>query len=225
MSKSRKKGDESIVNVTEVYSKTEKYVDKNRNALLVVAGILVALFIGYFAYTRLYLKPKNQEGMNLIWKAEYWFQIDSLNKALVGNESYYGFTHVADEYSSTKAGELASYYAGIIYLKKGEYQRAIAYLKEADLDDVLVGAMALGSIGDAYVELGNYEKALTYYNDAIEHSKNLLTTPLYLKKAGLIYEDKGDFDKALENYKTIKKNFPKSNQARSIDSYIARVGG
>lgn len=225
MSKSRKKGDESIVNVTEVYSKTEKYVDKNRNALLVVAGILVALFIGYFAYTRLYLKPKNQEGMNLIWKAEYWFQIDSLNKALVGNESYYGFTHVADEYSSTKAGELASYYAGIIYLKKGEYQRAIAYLKEADLDDVLVGAMALGSIGDAYVELGNYEKALTYYNDAIEHSKNLLTTPLYLKKAGLIYEDKGDFDKALENYQTIKKNFPKSNQARSIDSYIARVGG
>ncbi len=225
MSKTIKKGDDSKVNVAEAYSKTEKYVDENRNTLFIIAGILVVLFAGYFAVTRLYLEPRNKEGMDLLWKAEYWLQIDSLDKALTGNESYYGFEYVADEYSSTKAGNLASYYAGVIYLKKGDFQAAIDNLQNADLDDEIVGSMAEGSLGDAYVELGNFDKALSYYNDAASHSKNMLTTPMYLKKAGLIYEDQKKYDAALKNYERIKNDFPKSNEARSIDSYIARVGG
>lgn len=225
MSKTIKKGDESKVNVAEAYSKTEKYVDENRNTLFIIAGILVVLFAGYFAVTRLYLEPRNKEGMDLLWKAEYWLQIDSLDKALTGNESNYGFEYVADEYSNTKAGNLASYYAGIIYLKKGDFQAAVENLQNADLDDEIVGSMAEGSLGDAYVELGNFDKALSYYNDAVSHSKNMLTTPMYLKKAGLIYEDQKKYDAALKNYERIKKDFPKSNEARSIDSYIARVGG
>lgn len=216
---------DSNVNVAEVYSKTEKYVDDNRNTLLIIAGILVVLFVGYFAFTRLYQQPRNQEGMELLWKAEYWFEIDSLNKALIGNESYYGFEYIADEYSGTQAGELAAYYTGVIYLKNGDYQRAISYLKDADLDDAIVGAMAKGSLGDAYVELGNFDKAISSYNDAINHSKNSLTTPLYLKKQGLVYEDQGKFKEALKNYERIKKDFKTSTEARSIDSYIARVGG
>lgn len=225
MSKVHKKSEDSGAKVTEVYSKTEKYVDDNRNTLLIIAGLLVVLFAGYFAVTRLYLEPRNEEGMDLLWKAEYWFEIDSLDKALVGNESYYGFQYIADEYSSTDAGSLASYYAGTIYLKKGEYQRAIEYLKNADLDDKIIGAMAKGSIGDAFVEIGDYDKALSYYSDAISHSDNNLTAPMYLKKAGLVYEDQGKYAEALENYERIKEDYPKSNEARSIDSYIARVGG
>src|SRR5690606_14688459 len=166
-----------------------------------------------------------EEAMNLMWKAEYWFEIDSLEKALTGNESYYGFEYIADEYSNTKAGDLASYYAGVIYLKNGDYQTALHHLGNADIDDAIVGAMAKGSKGDAFVQLGNYDKAISAYNDAIKHSKNSLTTPMYLKKQGLVYEDQGKFKEALDNYKRIKDDFPTSNEARSIDSYIARVGG
>lgn len=225
MSKQQKRGDEPVVNVTEVYSKTEKYVDENRNTLLIIAGILVVLFVGYFAFTRLYLQPKNEEGMELLWKAEYWFEIDSLDKALGGNESYYGFAYIADEYSSTKAGSLASYYAGIIYLKYGEPQLALQYLDNASIKDAIIGAMAKGSKGDAFVELGNFDKAVSSYSDAISHSKNNLTTPMYLKKQGLVYEEQKEYKKALANYERIKNDFPNSVEGRSIDSYIARVGG
>lgn len=225
MAKNTKTGDEPIVDVQEAFSKTEHYVEENKNTLLIVAGILVVLFAGYFGVTRLYLEPLNEEGMDLIWKAEYWFEIDSLDKALVGDEAYYGFEYVADEYSSTEAGALAAYYAGQIYMKKGDFETAIAYLKNADLDDAIVGAVAKGTIGDAYVELGDYGQALSYYDKAISHSENMLTTPIYLKKAGLVYEDQGDFSKALSSYQRIKDDFPRSTEARVIDSYIARVGG
>lgn len=225
MAKNKKQSEETIVDVQEVYSKTERYVDENRNTIIIVAALLVVLFAGYFAFTRLYLMPKNEEGMNLLWKAEYWYEIDSLNKALVGNESYYGFEYIADEYDGTQAGELASYYAGIIYLNQGEYGLAIEYLKDADLEDEMTASVAKGAIGDAYLELGNYDDALSYYEEAIDESANSLTTPIYLKKAALIHEDKGEFTEALENYKRIKEDFPNSAEARNIESYIARVGG
>jgi len=225
MAKKKKQSEETIVDVQEVYSKTERYVDENRNTIIIVASLLVALFVGYFAFTRLYLMPKNEEGMNLLWKAEYWYEIDSLNKALVGNESYYGFEFIADDYSGTQAGELASYYTGLIYMKQGEFGLAIEYLKDADLDDDLTSAVAKGAIGDSYLELGNYGDALSYFNDAVSQSDNLLTTPIYLKKAGLVHIENGDFDKALANFERIKEDYPSSTEARSIDSYIARVGG
>jgi tetratricopeptide (TPR) repeat protein len=225
MAKNKKQSEETIVDVQEVYTKTERYVDENRNTIIIVAAVLVVLFAGYFAFTRLYLMPKNEEGMNLLWKAEYWYEIDSLDKALVGNESYYGFEYLADEYDGTQAGELAAYYTGIIYLEKGEYGLAIEYLKDADLEDELTAAVAKGAIGDAYLELGNYGEALSYYEEAIDHTSNLLTTPVYLKKAALVHEDQGEFEKALEKFRRIKEDFPGSNEARNIESYIARVGG
>lgn len=225
MAKKKNQSEETIVDVQQVYSKTERYVDENRNAIIIVAALLVALFVGYFAFTRLYLIPKNEEGMNLLWKAEYWFEIDSLDKALVGNESYYGFQDISTEYSGTQAGELASYYTGIIYMNQGEYGLAIEFLKDSDLDDDLTSAVANGAIGDCYLELGNYGDALSYFNDAIGTSTNLLTTPIYLKKAGLVYIENNEFVKALANFQRIKEDFPSSTEARSIDSYIARVGG
>lgn len=225
MSKRDSKSKDTLVDVQSAYSKTEQYVEKNRNPILIIAGIMVVLFAGYFGYTRLYLFPKSQEGMEMLWKAEYWFEIDSLDKALHGNESYYGFEYIADSYSSTKAGALAAYYAGVIHLKQGDYPRAIAYLKNADLDDKLAGAVALGGIGDAYVELGNFNQALTYFDRAVKHSDNPLTAPVYLKKAGLVLEEMEKFADARAKYQSIKDNYPKSPQAQDIDSYIARVGG
>jgi len=225
MAKKKNQSEETIVDVQEMYSKTEKYVEDNRNTIIIAAAVLVALFAGYFAFTRLYLMPKNEEGMNLLWKAEYWYEIDSLDKALVGNESYYGFEYIADEYGGTKAGELASYYTGIILMKQGDFGLAIEFLKDADLDDELTAAVAKGAIGDCYIELGNYGDALNYFDDAASTSSNLLTAPIYLKKAGLVHIENGDFDKALANFERIKEEFPTSSEARTIDAYIARVGG
>jgi tetratricopeptide (TPR) repeat protein len=225
MAKKKNQSEETIVDVQEVYSKTERYVDENRNTIIIIAALLVLLFAGYFAFTRLYLMPKNEEGMNLLWKAEYWYEIDSLNKALVGNESYYGFEYIADEYDGTQAGELASYYTGIIYLEQGNYPLAIEYLKDADLDDELTSAVAQGAIGDAYVEQGMFSEALDSYEDAIETSENLLTTPIYLKKAALVLVEMSEFDQALAYFERIKEEFPNSTEARNIDSYIARYGG
>ena len=78
-------------------------------------------------------------------------------------------------------------------------------------------------LGDVYSELKDYGKAITYYKKAANKTENSFTSPLFLKKLGLVYEEEKDFEAALKAYQTIKEKYPESAEASNIDQYIARV--
>ena len=59
--------------------------------------------------------------------------------------------------------------------------------------------------------------------DAAAMNDNDFTTPVYLMKAGNLYETMGKYDDALTAYKKVKEKYPESNEGRQIDKYIARV--
>ncbi len=44
-------------------------------------------------------------------------------------------------------------------------------------------------------------------------------------KAGWAYEIMDEYDKALDAYKEIQKEFPRSAEAREMEKYIARAEG
>lgn len=219
----KKKGEDTIVDVQEAYSRTEAYVESNKQTLTIIAIAIFVLFAGYFGFTRLYLFPLEKEASELIWKAQYYYEADSLDLALNGDGNHFGFLEISDNYGLTEYGTMANYYIGLIYLEKGEYNLAIEYLEDGQLDDEIAGSIAIGAIGDAYVELGDYEQALAQFNKAANNSANQFTAPVYMKKAGIVYEELGDYGKALELYQQIKEKYPKSSEAGSIDKYIARA--
>jgi len=216
------KKDETILDIQGAYSKADHFLKNNRNGLYGVMGALVLVIGGLFAYN-FYVDSQNEEAAQLIWKAEYYFETDSLDKAINGDGNYMGFKYIADNYGSTKTGRLAEYYLGICYYQKGEFQAAIDHLENCKLEDEVVGAIAKGAIGDAYVELGKTQEGIEYFEKAVAHSKNNFTSPIYLLKAGLAYEKLGDYTKALETYNTIKDNYPNSVEGRDIDKYIAKA--
>jgi len=72
------------------------------------------------------------------------------------------------------------------------------------------------------VELGETDKAISYFEKAAD-KENAVMSPVYLKKAGLVYESLNKPDKAEKEYTKIKDNYPKSPEASDIDKYIARV--
>ena len=69
----------------------------------------------------------------------------------------------------------------------------------------------------------DYNKAVTYYKKAAAKYENSYTSPLFLKKLGLVYEEQKEYDAALKVYQKIKTGFPDSFEATSIDTYIARA--
>jgi tetratricopeptide (TPR) repeat protein len=166
-----------------------------------------------------------KEAKAQMFVAEQYFERDSFNLALYGDGGELGFIDIIDEYSVTQTANLASYYAGISFLHIGEYESAIEHLKGFESDDQIISQMALGAIGDAYSELEEYDKSFSFYMKAAEGKINEFTSPIYLMKAALIQEHLENFNKAIDIYERVKKEHPKSSEARHIDKYITRAKG
>jgi tetratricopeptide (TPR) repeat protein len=190
-----------------------------------VVGAIILVVLGYFGFKKLYIAPREKEAQSQMFMAEKYFEMDSIAKALKGDGNYLGFLDIIDQYKFTKSANLSHYYAGICYLKKGEFQNAIDQLGDFSAGDELVAPMAIGAMGDAYMELNNSDKAIEYYLKAADNKKNDLTTPMFLMKAGMAYELAGKNDQAMKTYQRIKTEFARTNEGRDIDKYIGRVSG
>jgi len=219
------KTEERIVAVEEAFGKTEQFIEKHQNIIIIVVAVIIVVVLGFFGFRRFYLSPKEKEAQGQMFMAEKYFEQDSLKKALNGDGQYLGFLAIIDEYGITKSANLAKYYAGICYLKLGQYQDALTYLKKFDADDQVIGPMAKGAMGDTYMELKQIDQAVSLYQEAADMKKNEFTTPLFLMKAAWAFEELGNFDKALACYKRIKEEYPRSSQGRDIDKYISFTEG
>lgn len=160
-----------------------------------------------------------------MFKAEQYIGIDSLaNKAIDGEGGYPGLAKIAEEYNNTKSANLANLYLGGLYLRKGEYKKAVESLgKYNATGSPVADPLALGLLGDAYSELKDYKQAATYYQKAADKSSNKFTSPMFLKKLGLVNEELKNYKEAESAYQKIKSQFGDSQEAATIDSYIARA--
>ena len=223
MAKKTKEGNpQTIKNVEQTLTTTEQFLESHYKELLIGLGVIVVL-IAIFWLGKIYLGKQNEEAQSQMYQAERYLEMDSLNLALNGDGNYLGFIDIANDYKYTQAGNLARYSAGICFLHLGQYEDAIEYLNKYSKKDKLIGSLAIGAIGDAYVELGDMDKGVAKYIEAADYAKNSFNTPLYLMKAGEIYELNGKYDEALKLYERIQNEYPESTEGSSIDKYIARV--
>lgn len=205
-------------------SKLEHFIHERKNQLSYILGSLLLVILLFIAYKIFIVKPKEKEAADSIYMAQMYFSKDSIELALNGkDESFYGFQDIIDEYGSTPTGNLAKYYAGICYLKLGQYEDAIKYLDKFSTNSEILKPLKLGAMGDAYSQLKEYEKAGKYYLKAANAKKNSFTTPYFCLKAGLVYEKLEDFKKAKEVYQKIKDEFPKTQEAGNADKFLGRI--
>lgn len=214
---------DNLQDIESALTRTEQFIEDHQSKIIYGIGAIVLIVVGYLAFTRFYVAPREQEAQSQMFRAEQYFAKDSFNLALNGDGNYVGFLDIIDSYGATKPGKLARYYAGISYLNMGQFEDAIKMLEKFDTDDQVLGPVAQGAIGDAYLELGNQDKALKQYEKAVSLSDNELTAPIYLMKAGNLLEGMNQPEKALTYYQDLKKKFPTTAEGRNADKYIARV--
>ena len=218
--KDTKQGDERLENVEEALSKTELWIEENQKTLWIILIVLLAAAFVIFGINR-YMQKRNENASKQIFHAEAAFEQEKYDIALNGDGNNPGFLDIISTYGSTKTGKLANYYAGICYMKQGNYNDAIEYLKKYTNNDQIFSAMALGAIGDCYMELGDNANAVNYYGKAARKNPNSFTSPMFLVKEGMTYEIQGNYGKALEAYQLLKKDYPLSNEAFEISKNIA----
>ena len=161
MAEERKSGDN--LEITETLNKAEGYVTENKKSITIIGGAILVVILGYFGYTNLIVKPQEENAQKEMYMAESYFQQDSVDKAMNGDGQFPGFIEIIDNYGSSNSANLAHYYLGICYLKKGQWDNAIEYLSKYDAEDDITGALALGAIGDAYLEKGDNDEAEKFF--------------------------------------------------------------
>lgn len=208
-------------------SKTEAFFEKNAKTFIIILTAAVLVVGGYFAYRYLVQEPRMEKAANAMFVAEQLFGLEEYGQALNGDGMNYGFLDIVDSYGSTPQGRLAAHYAGICYMKEGDYSSALAYLQKykpaKGAPAAIVNAQNLGLQGDIYVQQGNYSKASEMYDKAVKVGDNVLTTPYYLKKYALANEKLGNIKAAIDACKRIQEQYGASMEARDIEKMLGRL--
>ena len=225
--KSEQKGNDLLENpevIAEGFSRSEEFLEENKITVFTVIGVVALLITGVFVYNY-YLSNQNKLAQDEMFQAVYYFEQDSLDLALRGDGNRYGFLDIIAEYGATEAGNIANFYAGTIYLKKGDYSSAVPFLEDFESSDILVQARAFSLLGDAYMEQELYEDAAAFYVKAADYKPNQYFSPHYLLKAGLAYEKLNDFEQASSRYDVIVSKYAKSTEFEKALKYKARIKG
>ena len=229
-------------------NKHEDFILKYKNVIIGGVAALVLIIIGIIwfnnhksgklseAQTAMQVPELSlEQAMSEISASAQSFGDQDFAVALNGDSTgRKGFLKIAEEYSSTKAGNVANLYAGLCYAHMDQWENAVKYLeKYDDAGDILVSPAALGALGNAYAHVNQAEKAVSTLKKAAEKADNILLSPIYYIQAGEILESLGKKADALELYKKVKqydrqKNIPGvANQTSPyvdmIDEYIQRV--
>lgn len=198
--------------------------ETNKKRINTVVTVVLGAVVIFFAYKKLYQEPREDKAATAISYPQRYFEMDSLQQALNGDGQHAGFIKLQKKFSGTKTANLCHFYAGVCYLKTGDFKKAIKELEDFDGNGTQVAYAAYGSLGDAYMETGNVKKGIEYYNKATGDKDDATITPFYLMRAGLAYEKNNQPDDAKKTYKRIRDEYPQSSAAREVDKYIARLG-
>ena len=212
------------LNVEDALTQSEAFLIKYKNAIIGGVVAVIIIVAGFIMYKNLYAEPREEKAQAALFKGQEYFEQDAFEQALNGDSiGYTGFLKVADEYSGTKAANLAKAYAGICYAQLGKYEEAVKMLDSLTGKDQMVAPAILGAAGNCYAQLGQLDKAASTLLSAADKADNNTLSPIFLIQAGEILVKQGKYDDAVNAYTKIKDKYFQSYQAMDIDKYIEQA--
>ena len=227
----KKKETQGNQELMETLNKSEAFIQKYKKHIY-AALIALVVIVGALIFWNNYSKSRNEKASTALAQSEEWFINQDFEKALNGDSlGTPGFKKIINDFSGTKAANLANYYAGICLAKQDKWEEAVKYLESfKPADDMIASPLAVMALGDCYANLKQFDKAVDSFKDAANMADkatkdgiNNSVSPVALKKAAIILSEQlKKNDEALEIFKTIKEKYVGSPivQQENFDKYI-----
>lgn len=209
-----------------VIAKAQDFWQKNSKIISVVFVVVILGIGGYFGYKYYIQNPKEEKAIDASFKAEEYYRMDSVRLALNGDGQNLGFLRIIDKYGGTRAGNLAKFYAGVLYLKLDDNVNAIKYLKKFSTSSKPLKARVYKLLGDASGDLGKHADAVDYYKKAahtFEEDKDNSAEALFLA-AYMSDRVLKNQKQAIDLYKELKEKYPQTSQGIDAENYLAQLG-
>lgn len=195
-------------------AKSINYINNNRQTIvgaIVAVIVLVAAALGMNYWNQI----NEVKAQTLLAKAETLFEADNFEAALNGDDINFimGFEELNEQYGSTKAGNLAAYYAAVCAFEIADYEKASAFINSFDVPDGILGVSPLNLKASILEQNGNLEEAAATFVKAAEWVENDATTPFNLLEAAESYIAAENDSKAIAILERIIKDFGQSAQA------------
>ena len=219
--------EETIVNVDELYSKSEQFVDKNRKELTLGLGGAAALILVVIGYSSLIVAPKNTAAEEAAFMAEHYFAKDSADLAMLGDGLNAGLEEILSDHNGTPAAARAAFELGIMHRDAADFEAAVEAFNQAGFSDDVFGPLTDANIGDCLVELGDLEGAEGHFASAASVAASGLAakalSPMCSYKRALVLLELGKNDKARRVLEDLAEDFPNSTYAANATGLAASL--
>jgi len=193
--------------------------------IIIAGSVLVIAAIVYIFAIR---QPGIQAADNAIGQADMSLSLGQDSVALAQYKA------VADDYGYA-AGNRAKLNAAILLYTQAQndtaarqtkLNEAIAYLKDYNPEEEVIGAASRSLMGDCYVNLGNLTEARSCFAEATKISgSNPAYTPFFMMKEATVDRALEEYAAEAALYQAIIDQYPSYGQAHGIDfeKYLARA--
>lgn len=208
--------------LVQLYAQALLFYEDHRQLVYGLGVGLLALILAVPGYVY-YQQQQTEQANEMLGKILPVYEQRNYEQALNGAGQRAGLLTIADNYSGTAPGNLAAFYAANAFYEQGEYDKALQYFQRFERGNDFIGASAFAAEAAIYENRGDMQKAGQHYEQAASQYENKLTAPRYLIEAGEAYEEAGDYAGAERVYQQVKDAYPDSDQAETVDRYLARV--
>jgi len=208
--------------IIDLYARALLFFEENKKTLYAAGLGLVALILaaGFYIWNAQQTEAEAQEHLGQI---ERVYASGDYEQALQGTEDRMGLLEIADTYSGTDAGNLATFYVGMAYLRNDMPEEALSYLQRFDKDRDMVGASAIAAEASILEDRGEYAEAADLYEQAASYAESAHISPRYLLNAGRAHESEGALSDAQRVYTEIQEDYADAPEAEQVERHLARV--
>ncbi len=203
------------------YFKTQDFIKRNMNKVLIGAGAIVALIL----ITMLILQSKRTAELSASVK------LAEANSKLMRGELQPAIDiliNMSEDYSGTRSAAHGVYLLAYSYYQKGEFENALKYFRKYldDYgDDPILTSAAYSGLGASLEQLGRFQEAAQNYEKAALKYSNHFNAPQQLMDAARCYRLVNRYADAKRCYEKLIEKYPNSALKNEAEMFLAKLKG